>query len=90
MGSSSDWRQMKISKKELKSLETTLCESYIKENLSDEGAVQKFFRNINLAPEKKDFYIKDFEEFYFKFRPKFGSKLIDILLFVSNIIIKII
>jgi hypothetical protein len=57
----------------------------MKENLSDEGAVQKFFRNINLAPEKKDFYIKDFEEFYFKFRPKFGSKLINALFFVIDI-----
>lgn len=42
--------------------------------------MMKFFRNINLIPEKKDFFIKDFEDFYFKMRPKLSSKLIKVLL----------
>jgi predicted SnoaL-like aldol condensation-catalyzing enzyme len=52
----------------------------MKENLSDEELVYKFFNNINMLPEKKDYFIKDFEDFYFKMRPKFHSKLIRVLL----------
>jgi hypothetical protein len=33
-----------------------------------------------MLPEKKDYFIKDFEDFYFKIRPKFSSKLIKVLL----------
>jgi hypothetical protein len=61
-------------------LEQTLADAYIKDDLTEEEIVQKFFRNINMLPEKKDYFIKDFEDFYFKIRPKFSSKLIKILL----------
>jgi hypothetical protein len=42
--------------------------------------LQKFFNNISLLPEKKDYFIKDFEEFYFKMRPKFSGRLIRVLI----------
>jgi predicted SnoaL-like aldol condensation-catalyzing enzyme len=61
-------------------LDVTLTEAYNKDDLTDEEAVYKFFRNINMLPEKKDYFIKDFEDFYFKIRPKFSSKLIKVLL----------
>lgn len=57
-----------------------MTEAYIKENLSDEELVYKFFSNINMFPEKKDYFIRDFEDFYFKVRPKFSSRLIKTLL----------
>ena len=65
---------------ENKILETTLSDSYIRENLSDEELVYKFFSNINMFPQKKDYFIRDFDDFYFKLRPKFSSRLIKILL----------
>ena len=33
-----------------------------------------------MFPEKKDYFIRDFEDFYFKVRPKFNSRLIKTLL----------
>jgi hypothetical protein len=45
--------------------------------------VVRFFKNLNAKPMNKDFYIKDFDDFYFKVRPKFAPKLIRILLEVS-------
>jgi len=48
--------------------------------LTDEEVVIKFFKNIEIKPQNKDSYIRDFEEFYFKNRPKFGPKLIKLLL----------
>lgn len=42
--------------------------------------MHKFFYNIGLIPEKKDYFIRDFDDFYFKIRPKFGAKLIKYLL----------
>lgn len=61
-------------------LEVSLAESYMRENLSDEQVVHKLFYNIGLIPEKKDYFIRDFDDFYFKIRPKFGAKLIKYLL----------
>ena len=61
-------------------LNVSLTEAYNKDDLTDEEAVYKFFRNINMLPEKKDYFIKDFEDFYFKIRPKLSSKLIKVLL----------
>lgn len=58
----------------------TLTDAYNTDALTDEEAVYKFFRNINMLPEKKDYFIKDFEDFYFKIRPKFSSKLIKVLM----------
>jgi hypothetical protein len=52
-------------------------------NLSDEDLVTRFFLNINAWPEKKDFFVRDFEEFYFKIRPRFTAKLIKTLIEVS-------
>lgn len=60
--------------------EVSLSDLYLKQNYTDEQIVMRFFSNINLLPEKKDFYIRDFEDFYFKIRPKFSSRLIKILL----------
>jgi hypothetical protein len=54
------------------------------ENLTEEEIVLKFFNNIYLVPEKKDYFLKDFDEFYFKVRPKLGSKLIRLLLEVGS------
>ena len=34
--------------------------------------------------DNKDYYINDFEEFYFKSRPRLSSKLIKIFLEVSD------
>ena len=56
-----------------------------KSKLTEEELLLKFFNNINTIPEKKDFFIRDFEEFYFKIRPKLAPKLIKILLEVINI-----
>ena len=56
---------------------------YLKENISDEDLILRFFNVIREQPDKKDFFVRDFEEFYFKIRPKFNSKLIKILLEVS-------
>jgi hypothetical protein len=54
--------------------------------MSDEEIIIKFFTHINYLPEKKDYFIRDFEEFYFKIRPKFSSKLIKVLLeVISNL-----
>jgi predicted SnoaL-like aldol condensation-catalyzing enzyme len=58
----------------------TLTDAYNRDGLTDEEAIYKFFRNINMLPAKKDYFIKDFEDFYFKIRPKFSSKLIKVLL----------
>lgn len=52
--------------------------------LTDEEIVIKFFKNINARMYNKDNYIRDFEDFYFKIRPKFGPKLIKLLLEVRN------
>lgn len=52
-------------------------------NLSDEDVVVRFFKNIKSKPQDKDYYIKDFEDFYFKIRPKFSIKLIRVFLEVS-------
>jgi predicted SnoaL-like aldol condensation-catalyzing enzyme len=57
-----------------------LIDSCFRENLSDEELVYRFFNNINMFPEKKDYFIKDFDDFYFKVRPKFTSRLIKVLL----------
>jgi hypothetical protein len=48
--------------------------------LTDEEVVIRFFRSIDMKPHNKDNYIKDFEDFYFKIRPKYGQKLIKLLL----------
>ena len=48
--------------------------------MSDEEVVLKFFKNLNLRPQNKDNFIRDFEDFYFKARPKFAPKLIRLLL----------
>jgi hypothetical protein len=57
-----------------------LTDAYLKENLSEEELIYRFFCNINMFPEKKDYFIKDFEDFYFKVRPKFSSRIIKSLL----------
>ena len=57
-----------------------MTDAYLRDNLSEEELVYKFFSNINMFPEKKDYFIKDFDDFYFKVRPKFSSRLIKILL----------
>jgi hypothetical protein len=69
-------KQARLSMMRRSVLEVTLAESYMRDNLSDEQIVHKFFYNIGLIPEKKDYFIRDFDDFYFKIRPKFGSKLI--------------
>jgi len=48
--------------------------------LTDEEVVIKFFKNVNAKPQNKDYYIKDFDDFYFKVRPKFAPKLVKLLL----------
>jgi len=52
--------------------------------LTDEEVVIKFFKSIDAKPQNKDSYIRDFEDFYFKIRPKFGPKLIKLLLEVIH------
>ena len=51
-----------------------------KYNLTEEEVVLRFFANIKRKPSNKDNFIRDFEEFYFKVRPKFSSKLIKLFL----------
>ena len=51
-----------------------------KYNLTDEEAVTRFFQNVKRRPSNKDNFIRDFDEYYFKVRPKFTAKLIRILL----------
>jgi len=70
----------KMTEYEQRCLEVTLAEACIRDNLTDEEVVYKFFSNINMFPQKKDYFIRDFDDFYFKIRPKFSSKLIKILL----------
>jgi len=57
--------------------------------LTDEEIVLTFFKNINTKELSKDHWIRDFEDFYFKIRPKFQSKLIKLLLEVSIFFTKI-
>lgn len=64
-------------------LELSLFEMSRKYHLSEEDVVLRFFHNINKNKCKKDFYIKDFESYYFKIRPKFSPKLIRVFLEVS-------
>ena len=44
---------------------------YKKLRLTDEDIVLTFFKNINTKELSKDHWIRDFEDFYFKIRPKF-------------------
>ena len=53
--------------------------------MSDEEVVLKFFKNMNTRPQNKDNFIRDFEDYYFKARPKFAPKLIRLLLEVTTI-----
>lgn len=52
---------------------------------TEEDIIVKFFDNINLTPQKKDYYVRDFEDYYFKARPKFSQKLIKILIEVLHL-----
>ncbi|CDW79950.1 px domain containing protein [Stylonychia lemnae] len=60
--------------------EIDLLTLYKKLRLSEEEIVLTFFKNINIKEQSKDHWIRDFEDFYFKIRPKFQSKLIRLLL----------
>lgn len=84
-GTSQTTNSERYSKHSSKMKEQSLLEIYNKHNLSDEEIIIKFFTHINYLPEKKDYFIRDFEEFYFKIRPKFSSKLIKVLLEVMSI-----
>ena len=55
----------------------------MKDNLTEEQIVEKFFFNISIIPEKKDYFLRDFDEYYFRIRPKYTSKLIRIFLEVT-------
>ena len=46
----------------------------------------KFFTNMKKKPDNKDFFIRDFDEYYFKIRPKLSSKLIKMFLEVKLMI----
>jgi hypothetical protein len=48
--------------------------------MTEEDVVIKFFKNINGYESKLDFYIKDFENYYFKMKPKFSPTLIRMFL----------
>jgi hypothetical protein len=51
--------------------EIDLLTLYKKLRLTDEEIVLTFFKNINTKELSKDHWIRDFEDFYFKIRPKF-------------------
>ena len=70
-------------------LEVSLTQAYLDESLTEAEIVIKFFRNINLVPDKKDYFIREFEDFYFKVRPKLTAQLIRVLLEVKDIVFKI-
>ena len=61
----------------------SLLNIYNKQKLTEEEFIIKLFDHINTLPEKKDFFIRNFEEFYFKIRPKLSQKIIKILLQVT-------
>jgi hypothetical protein len=63
--------------------EISLITLYKKHRLNEEEIVQKFFKNLNSMRQNKDYHIRDFEEFYFKIRPKFSAKLVKLLLEVN-------
>ena len=60
--------------------ELSLYQMYKNYNLTDEDMVKRFFDNIRRKPNNKDNFIRDFDEYYFKVRPKFIPKLIKIFL----------
>lgn len=60
--------------------EITLYNMYKAYNLTDEEAINKFFINMRKRPMNKDNYIRDFDEYYFRARPKFSPKLIRMFL----------
>lgn len=58
----------------------SLIAIYNKSKLTEEEFILLFFNHVNTIPEKKDFFIRDFEEFYFNVRPRLSTRLIKILL----------
>ena len=42
--------------------------------------MKRFFRNMKEFPHKKDIYVKEFDDFYFRARPRYSSKFIRIFL----------
>lgn len=48
--------------------------------MTDEDTILRFFSNIKKRPDNKDNFIRDLDEYYFKVKPKFTSKLIRLLL----------
>jgi hypothetical protein len=65
-------------------IEISLLEIFTKEQISEDDIIVRFFENITNMPEKKDYYVRDFEEFYFKIRPKYAPPVIKIILEVST------
>ena len=55
-----------------------------KYNLSDEEVINRFFTFIKIMEDDKDYYINDFEDFYFRTRPKLSSKTVKIFLEVRT------
>lgn len=45
-------------------------------NLTDEESMNKFFLNLKRNTLNKDNYIREFDEYYFRAKPKFSPKLI--------------
>jgi hypothetical protein len=64
--------------------EVSLLNLYKRTNISEEEIIMRFFANIKRKPYNKDNFIRDFDEYYFKVRPKLSSKLIRLLLEVIN------
>lgn len=48
--------------------------------VTDEEIMFRFFRCILECPDKKDFFIRDFESFYFKSKPRFSKKLVKVMM----------
>lgn len=54
-------------KENIRNIENNMSIIQIKEKykMNDEEIVQRLFRCINTLPDKKDYFIRDFEEYFF-------------------------
>lgn len=53
--------------------------------IDDDDLVYKFFENLELGHEHKDYFIRDFEDYFFQERPQFTEKVIKFLIDVSDL-----